>query len=205
MDYASSLATLAGTMALSVMSPGPNFMVVTSTTMRVSRNAGLMAGLGLAAASLTWALLSVAGLGVILSHAPWAGSLVRLAGGAYLIWIGMKMVLHAREPLEALPAPRTTGGWASLRRAFLVSLGNPKAMAFYGSIFALLVPPHAPLWFGATVLLLAAAISAAWYCGLALVFSITPVRSAFGRAKVYVDTVMGCCLTALGIRLLARS
>ncbi len=205
MSYPGTLAMLAGVIAVIVISPGPNFMIVTSTTMRVSRGAGLMAGLGLAAATLAWALLSVAGLGVMLSHAHWAYRLIKVAGAVYLIWIGIKMAANARKPAASPLAPCPGNGWASARRAFLVSLGNPKAAAFYGSIFALLLPPHAPLWFYASVLLLAAGISATWYCSLALLFSIGAVRRGFTRAKATVDTVMGCCLAGLGIRLLASN
>ena len=96
MDYIGVLMTITGVLALGVMSPGPNFAIVTSTTMAVSRRAGVLTGLGLAAASFTWALLAVAGLGLLIAHAGWVYTAVRLAGAAYLIWIGAKMVLGAR-------------------------------------------------------------------------------------------------------------
>jgi len=62
MEYLPSLATIACLVLLGCISPGPNFLVVTSTAMSVSRGAGLAAGLGVALASLTWASLAVAGL-----------------------------------------------------------------------------------------------------------------------------------------------
>ena len=66
MDDLSILATLTGVLALSVISPGPNFLIVTSTAMRVSRRAGLATAAGLALASLTWALLTEAGFALLL-------------------------------------------------------------------------------------------------------------------------------------------
>jgi hypothetical protein len=52
MEYVPSLATIAGLVLLGCISPGPNFLVVTSTAMSVSRRAGVAAGLGVALASL---------------------------------------------------------------------------------------------------------------------------------------------------------
>jgi threonine efflux protein len=76
-----------------VISPGPNFAIVTSTAVNVSSRAGVLAGLGLAAASGKWALLAVAGIGVILTQIPWIYTAVKVAGAAYLIWLGVKMIL----------------------------------------------------------------------------------------------------------------
>jgi len=71
MQYVPQLLTMAGIFLLSAMSPGPNFAIETSTAMSVPRRVGILAGLGLAAASLTWALLAVAGIGIILTQIPW--------------------------------------------------------------------------------------------------------------------------------------
>lgn len=203
MTYIASLATLAGVMAVSVISPGPNFVIVTSTAMRVSRRAGIAAALGLASASLTWAVLTVAGLGLLLSHLGWANGAIRIAGAAYLIGIGIKMVLGARKPLELSSPASPVTSRAAMRKAFLVSMGNPKSIAFYSSIFALMLPPHAPLWFDVATVALATAISAIWYSGLALMFSKPAFRLVFAKAKTGAETVMGLCLVGLGGRLLA--
>ncbi|MDR5665057.1 lysine transporter LysE, partial [Burkholderia cenocepacia] len=61
---ANILLPLAGVLLLSVASPGPNFVIVTSTAV-VSRRAGMMTGLGLAAASGTWAAIAIAGLSLL--------------------------------------------------------------------------------------------------------------------------------------------
>ena len=80
-----------------MVSPGPNFAIVTSTATSVSRRAGLLTALGLAAATGTWVLLAVAGVGVLLAQVPWVFATVKAAGAAYLIWLGIKMILGARK------------------------------------------------------------------------------------------------------------
>lgn len=201
MHYAIQLLIIAGVLFLSVLSPGPNFAIVTSTAMTVSRRAGVLAGIGLAAASGTWALLAVAGLGLIVTRLPWIHAAVQLAGAAYLIWIGIKMLVAARKPLPLSDGGRAGGG-AAARKAFLVSMTNPKAIGFYGSIFTVMVPLAAPLWFYTAIVVIATLISAAWYCGLALLFSHSAARALYVRAKTGIETTMGLILIGLGGRLL---
>ena len=196
------LMTIAGVLMLSVMSPGPNFAIVTSTTMTVSRRAGILTGLGLAAASFTWALLAVAGLGLLIAHAGWIYTAVQLAGAGYLIWLGTKMVLGARRPPQTPSGKSRAVGLAAARKGFLVSMTNPKSVAFYGSIFAVMVPVQAPIWVHAAIVVISAGVSALWYCGLALLFSNGAVRRAFARGRSVIEATMGLFLIALGCRML---
>ncbi len=62
MSYLGLLLTIAGVLILSLLSPGPNFVIVTTTAMRHSRRTGVLIGLWLAAASFTWSLLAVASM-----------------------------------------------------------------------------------------------------------------------------------------------
>lgn len=99
-----TLLPLAGVLLLSVASPGPNFVIVTSSAV-AQRRAGVMTGLGLAAASGTWAAIAIGGLSLLVTHVAWVHTALRLAGATYLIWLGLKMVLTARKPLSvAAPA-----------------------------------------------------------------------------------------------------
>ncbi|MFT4066015.1 LysE family translocator [Paraburkholderia sp.] len=196
-----TLLALAGVLFISVASPGPNFLIVTSTAI-ASRGAGVMTGLGLAAASGTWALIAIAGLSLIVTHVAWIGAGLRVAGALYLIWLGMKMILTARRPLSA-PARTTASGWAATRKGYFVSMTNPKSVAFYGSVFALMVPAHAPLWLVIAVVGLSIGISCAWYCGMALLASHPAVRQMLVRRKAALDTVAGVLLMGLGGRMLA--
>ena len=91
MGYLGALALLAGAHTLGAISPGPNFLFVSSTAMNQSRRAGVGAGLGVAAGSITWAGLTLGGLGLVISHLPQVYDAMRFVGAAYLIWLGGKM------------------------------------------------------------------------------------------------------------------
>lgn len=195
------LALIAGVLFLSVLSPGPNFALVTSTSMRVSRRAGVLTAMGFSLASGSWALLAIGGVNVLISHAPAVHTFVRIAGGLYLLWLGLKMLMSARRPMKNQNAVHPSGK-SAIAKAFVVSMTNPKSIGFYASIFSVMVPNDAPLWFDCAIVLLALAISAFWYGSLALLFSHRLAHSVYGKLKVWVETVMGVFLIGMGSRVL---
>ena len=113
------------------------------------------------------------------------------------------MILGARR--AATPALRPLagpdGGWAAFRRGYATSIGNPKAAAFFGSIFVVMLPAHAPGWVYAAAVALLAVLSAGWHCGLAVVFSVAPIQAGYRKAKTKIDTFVGAVLITLGVRL----
>lgn len=203
MEYAPTLATIAGVFLLGCLSPGPNFLVVTSRAMAVSRRAGVFAGLGVASASLTWAFLTIAGLALVLQHAAWLFTALRFVGASYLLYLGTKIIIGARKPMPA-PDDGIGGPSASseMWSGFLTSMTNPKAAAFFGSLFVVTLPTGAPAWVYGTTLAIVAVLSTAWHCGLALFFSLAPVQAAYRRSRTTISTIMGGVLILLGVRLL---
>jgi threonine/homoserine/homoserine lactone efflux protein len=200
-NYFNVLLALSGVLLLSIVSPGPNFVIVTSTAV-ASRRAGIATGLGLAAASGTWALVAIAGLSLLVAHVAWVGTALRFAGAGYLIWLGAKMLLSARQPLK-VSAQATASGWSAAKKGYFVSMTNPKAIAFYGSIFALMVPASAPQWLNIAVVVLAVVLSCLWYCSMALLASHPAVSHFLVRRKAALDSVVGVVLIGLGGRMLA--
>ena len=71
MAYVSLLAGIASVFLLACLSPGPSFVVISSTAIAVSRRAGMLVGIGVAAATLTWATAVMLGLGLLLAQAAW--------------------------------------------------------------------------------------------------------------------------------------
>ena len=156
----------------------------------------------MAAATLTWATRALLGLGR-LARLAWLTVAAKLVGAAYLVWIGCRMIAGSRRPAPAagsMPNARH-GGWMALRRGYLCSMTNPKAAAFFGSIFVVMLPAHAPGWVYGAVVAWLAVLSAGWHCGLAVVFSVAPVQAGYRRAKGKIDVIVGVVLVFLGARL----
>lgn len=202
MQYIGILGGIGGLFLLACLSPGPVWLVITSTSIAVSRKAGILTGLGVAGATLTWATLAMLGLEVI-AKLLWLTTIIKIAGAAYLVWIGIRMIALARRP-AVVPGSsfgRADGGWIALRRGYLSSITNPKAAAFFGSIFVVMLPATAPGWVYVAAVTLLSLLSAGWHCALALVFSVAYVQSRYRSAKAKIDTVVGAILIGLGIRL----
>lgn len=194
------LLGLAGVLLLGFISPGPNFIAVTAIAMGGSRRAGLMAGLAMGLASATWTLMAVVGMGAVLKAAPALLVALRYGGATYLLWLGAKMMLGARKPMPE-PTQDATGGFHAFRRAYLVSMTNPKALAFYASVLTVIMPPHPPLWFSMALVGIAGVVSGGWYGAVALGFSHPRMLAGFARAKFWIEGGMGLLLMGIGARL----
>lgn len=183
------------------MVPGPNTLLVTHLSASRSRAQGLAAVGGIAAGTLVWVVLSLAGVGVILREAGEIYHLLRLLGAAYLIWVGARLLLSAARPRGASKStPPLTRG-SAFRAGMLTTLSNPKSAAFWTSLFVVAVPPHAPLAFHAVIVTVVGLQSVAWYGFVALCFGAAPVRRLYVHAARWIDAVAGAAMMALGVRL----
>ena len=134
--------------------PGPNMLYVMSTSARHGVRAAVMAMLGCMTALLAMMSVSAAGLGALLQASPQVFEALRLAGAAYLAYLGVKVW---REPVgdrsmeEGTPpvvgAPSTAAvvvrNNSIFRQAFLVAASNPKAILFAAAFFPQFINPDA--------------------------------------------------------------
>ena len=127
------LASILGVFLLGAMSPGPSFIVVSRIAIARSRADGLMAAVGMGIGGFFFACIAVAGLTAILLQVEWLNILLRLAGGAYLVWIGIGM-LRSDGHLGEGRAGRLRTPWHDAWRGFVVIWSNPKALIFLGAL-----------------------------------------------------------------------
>jgi len=84
---------------------------------------------------------------------------------------------------------------------YFVNMTNPKTVAYYTSLFSVLIPPSSPTWVfvaGACVALL---VSISWWTSVALFFSIEGIRRSFSATRRYRDFITGSALVLFGVRL----
>ena len=198
------LVALAGIWAVVVISPGPDFVVTISHAAR-SRRAGLAAAAGIVVGTAIWASASAVGLEVVFAHYRWAADVVRLLGAGYLVWLGVRMITRARQPLPAAAAPGSPARLGpSWRAGLLADLGNPKAAVFWTSLFAAVLPPGAPTWVRVLAIVVVVTVAGAWYAAVACTFSLAPITRAYQRAKKWIDRGTGGVLIGLAARLAAE-
>lgn len=200
MSYLPQLLTMSGVLFLGCISPGPDFIAVTSSAL-VSRRAGIGVALGVTTGCLIWALLAAFGLGALLHTVQGLEVAVRIAGAMYLVWLGGKMLLSATSPAAATRDIVSPNKGGAFRRGFLVNISNPKAAAFFGSLFLSLLPAGAPLWVHGAAVAITGGIALVWFTLVALLLSAPSARTGFARARRPVSAGMGAILIALGLKL----
>src|SRR5262245_25378404 len=100
MDSIGVLLSIAAVQLLGAASPGPTFMIVSSASIAGSRRLGLLAVFGVLLATMAWALLAAIGLGVVIARNPAIYTALQVAGAAYLVWLGVRMLMTALRKRE---------------------------------------------------------------------------------------------------------
>ncbi len=199
--------SIAGAIMIGAISPGPSFVLVLRTSVAISRRAGLASALGMGVGGVIFGGLALFGLQALIAQVGWLYLVLKIAGGIYLIYLATRIWRGASEPLSVGSEAETVGG--SFGRSFLIGLmtqlSNPKAAIVYGSIFAALLPQHAPAWTFAILLPLLFLVEAGWYSIVAVAFSSAKPRAVYLRAKGWIDRLAGGVIAALGIKLIVES
>lgn len=119
--------------------PGPTLMLVIGQSLGGGRGRALPLVAGVALGDLTAMSLSLLGLGALLAASSLAFSVLKWAGAAYLVWLGVRMWrAPVGAPASALPPRR------AFRDAYVVTALNPKSIAFFVAFVPQFVSPVAP-------------------------------------------------------------
>ena len=199
------LLTVAGIWAIAVATPGPNFFVVARSALSGSRIAAFAAVAGVTTGTLIWGLAGLLGINALFSAAPAAYFILKLAGGAYLLFLGIRLLCSARRSIpsqSAQPVPRDTTNFGAYRLGLLSNLANPKSAVFVTSLFATALPPDATWPQGLASVAIMVAVSAFWYSLVALVLARPRISSAYLRGRRVIDGVTGAIFAGFGVRLL---
>lgn len=205
MTNVDSIVAILAALAPGVISPGPNFLLVAQSAFRGSRSQAIACAIGVSTGALMFALVGVSGLALVMRQWPLMDTTLKLAGAAYLGWLGAETLRHARRPLLAGQPESATSGTGAARyfvRGLVSQLSNPKGIAIYASVFAAFLPDHLG---GSSVAALLAGIFAlevGWYGLVALALGRGWARETYLRRKTMVDIGAGTAMLLISLRLL---
>ncbi len=134
--------------------PGPAMLYAAARTMAGGRKAGLMAVLGIHIGAYAHIIAAAAGLSVLFHAVPMLYAAVKLAGAAYLVWLGISL-FRAKEALQGDLHPKTE---KTARKAFMQSIGvevlNPKTAIFFMAFLPQFIDSaaHFPIWLQLAIL-----------------------------------------------------
>lgn len=193
---------ITGALILNI-TPGPDMAFTLASATRGGAKSGLAAAAGVGLGSLVWAALTAAGLAALLAASEHAFTLIRVAGGCYLIFLAVRTFLAQDEMHEATGAASTA---AAFRSGALTNLFNPKVGLFFLAFLPTFANPEiGPVWL--QTLALGAIFSFSGFCVLAIVaFAAGSLRDRLARSRrlrLTLNMIAATAFGALGLRLLS--
>ncbi len=189
---------------IAVASPGPAILAIAGTSMRSGRRVGSALAAGILTGSLIWSIGAAAGLSAVMLANAWLIEIVRYCGVGYLLFLAFKSARSALTPGEAVPVGIAA---ASLRgtymRGLALHLTNPKAILFFGSLYAFGVPADATLSDLAIVVVAIALQSTVVFFGYVMLFSNPAIVRGYLRLRRWFEGAFALAFGYAGYKILS--
>ncbi|MFD6971686.1 LysE family translocator [Streptomyces sp. NPDC059979] len=186
---------------LAVISPGADFAMVVRNSYLYGRPTGLFAAAGVAAGVLVHVSYTMLGVGLLIASSTTLFTVIKLAGAAYLVWIGIRTFRARAEVTVDLESKPQLTRLGAMRSGFLTNVLNPKTTLFVVSTFTQVVNPDTPLWQQAGYGLFMSAAHLGWFAAVALFFSVSRLRDRMLKAQKALNRAIGSVLVGLGVGL----
>lgn len=204
MDLTHAVVSFALLGALLTVTPGLDTALVLRAAITMGRGPAFATAVGIGAGALTWGAAAAVGVSALLAASELAYTTLRIAGAAYLIYLGVRMIWGAgRVGRDTPETPAATpNGWNTFGRGYLTNLLNPKIGAFYVAVLPQFIPDGAaPLAVGLLLALIHDAEGLLWFT--AIITGARALRGHLARRSVRraVDGGTGAVLIGFGVTL----
>jgi threonine/homoserine/homoserine lactone efflux protein len=201
-----ALVAFVAVSAVVICTPGQDTALTIRNTLAGGRRGGIATAAGVSAGQAVWTIAASAGVVALLSASEPVFRAIKLAGAAYLVYLGAMSILasfrrHSERTQQSAARSMSLNPRRAFRQGLWSNLGNPKMAVFFAS----LLPQFAPAGSASFVALLAlgflfCSMTFAWLTLYAV--AVTRARTLLGgRARRALDAVTGVVLGALGLRL----
>ncbi len=206
-EYFTELIAVISITMLTIITPGPDFIIVARNSLAYSRRSGVMTAAGVATAVWIHVAYTLAGIGLILSQSIFLYSLIKYLGAAYLVYLGVSCVKGAGNSVsvEAQKSSQSITSFRSYQMGFLNNALNPKATVFFVSLFTQLVSTTTPL---SVQIIYGAIVSIScfvWFSCVAMFLNTQEIRHFFLKIQKHIERVMGGVLIAVGLKVASSS
>ena len=191
--------------ALLIVTPGPDTALIIRNALASGPRASTMSALGVAVGILAWAAAATVGVGVLLESSSTAFTILKLAGAAYLAYLGLRSLLGSPPRGELRPRPSGAAGVAGSMQAWgqglFSNLLNPKTGAFFVTVMPQFIVPGDP---AIRLVLMVAAFEVmllAWLIAYGYVVSRLGRSGLGSRVRHFMTRLTGVVLIGLGARL----
>jgi len=126
------------------LTPGPDTLYILGRSIAHGRRAGIASALGISVGSIFHTGAAALGLSAFLATSAWAFTFVKLAGGAYLVFLGVRALLERQDELFMPAHFRQDGAAAAFRHGILTNILNPKVALFFLAFLPQFIDAAAP-------------------------------------------------------------
>jgi threonine/homoserine/homoserine lactone efflux protein len=195
------LAAFLGVSAVVIVTPGQDTALTIRNTLLGGRRGGVATAAGVVSGQLVWALAASAGLSAVLLASAPLFTAIRIAGAAYLVFLGAQALVAAVRGSRAAHPGRRQRRRARYRQGILSNLGNPKMAVFFTS----LLPQFGSSFAGMLGLgVVFASFTLVWLSAYAV--AVAKASGFLQRSPVRraLDALTGVALVAIGFRVAAE-
>ena len=196
------ILVILGITLLVMISPGPDMVIVMRNTIVGGRASGLQSSLGVLAGNMVHITYCAIGIGWLISESILAFNILKYAGAAYLIYIGV-MSFRAKDmalSAETKAELQKNAGKSWFLQGFLNNILNPKGTLFYLGVFTMVITPETSTTTTLLLVLIMMSVSALFWLFFVFTLDSTIVRNVLERGQKIVNRVFGGLLIFLGIR-----
>jgi threonine/homoserine/homoserine lactone efflux protein len=136
-----TLLVFAGAALALIVIPGPAVLYILAQSVEHGRNAGVVSALGVATGGLVHITAAAVGISALVVSSAVAFSVVKYAGAAYLLYLGIRRLLDRGRDAAEPGVPREAEPWRIFRRGVLVNVLNPKTALFFLALLPQFVDP----------------------------------------------------------------
>jgi RhtB (resistance to homoserine/threonine) family protein len=185
---------------LVMVSPGPDMILVLRNTLLGGRGAGLRTSGGILAGNLVHITYCVVGIGWLISQSILAFTVLKYAGAAYLIYLGIMSFRAGTTTLDtsSVEGRRRNRSW--FVQGFVNNLLNPKSTLFQLGVFTMVITPETSASATLVLILIMMLVSAAFWLFFVHTLDRPIIRELIERFQQAVNRVFGALLIFLGIR-----
>ena len=190
------------------LTPGPDVLYIFSNALRSGTRAGVVAGLGITAGCFVHVFAAAVGVGALLAASATAFTVLKWAGAAYLLWVGLRLLLARKGEPAGFAARNPPYGevphlWQVFRGGFLTNVLNPKVAIFFLAFVPQFIAPEtqnkalAFMLLGTLFNINSVAVNSAWAAAAGWMARHGAVR----RGMHWLDRAAGAMFIAFGLRL----
>jgi len=194
------ILTVLAITTLVMISPGPDMVIVMRNVHVGGRAAGLQTACGMVTGSLIHIAYCVVGIGWLISQSILAFGLLKYAGAAYLIYLGVSSLRASTVSLAAAPGTTARSSRAWFLQGFVTNVLNPKATLFYLGVFTTVITPSTSMQATAVLIAVMVSVSSLFWLLFVQTLGTSLVRRALERGQRSVNRIFGALLVALGVR-----